>query len=291
MRSSLALGLLLLLGFGSVQLARPLVSVAARAQTTGVCGVNPGPPDPTSPAIIISAPHAGDVVHSPLAVQGQARVFEAVVSLALKDANGATIVAATTQSAAGAPALEPFATTLSFNVTQPTPACLWVFEASARDGSTINVVQTPLTLEPAASPGSGTASYAAGWNLVAGPAGTIFTGAVGPLYTYQAGDTAYEAVPGTTASVGGRGYWAYFTQPATVVLAGPSAPSASVPAPAGQWVMVGNPSATMPAHVSGADLLFGYDPASGGYAAITTLAPGHGAWAISFSGGTIGIAP
>src|SRR5206468_47255 len=105
--------------------------------------------------------------------QGRARVFEAVVSLALKDASGATITSGTTMAQQGAPALASYSTTLPFTVSQATPACLWVYEASARDGSPINVVQVPLTLL------SGTAAtsvrYAAGWNLVAGPAGMHFT--------------------------------------------------------------------------------------------------------------------
>jgi len=109
-------------------------------RAAAVCGANPDPPSAMRPAIVVSAPLPNAQSTSPLAVSGQARVFEAVVSLALKDAGGATIVAGTTQTQAGAPALAPFAAALSFNVTGVTPACLWVFEASARDGSPVNVV-------------------------------------------------------------------------------------------------------------------------------------------------------
>jgi hypothetical protein len=123
----------------------------AQVPDMGVCGPNPSPPDPANPAIRVDAPVPDQVLTSPLRVSGRARVFEAVVSLALKDAGGQTIAQGTAQAAGGAPALAPFDTSLSFSVQSETPACLWVFEASARDGSPINVVQVPLTLVPASA--------------------------------------------------------------------------------------------------------------------------------------------
>src|SRR5205807_5577995 len=56
--------------------------------------------------------------------------------------------------------------------------------------------------------------------------------------------SAYETLPNTAGVSGGRGYWAYFTTVTTVPLTGNGAPSASVRAAAGQWLMVGNPSPT-----------------------------------------------
>jgi hypothetical protein len=35
-----------------------------------------------------------------------------------------------------------------FTVTQETDACLWVYEASARDGQPIHVLQVPVRLQP-----------------------------------------------------------------------------------------------------------------------------------------------
>ena len=135
-----------------ILLVHPPAGPVAAAQVGGVCGPNPGPPNPADPAIRVSAPAPGARVTSPLQVSGQARVFEATVSLALLNAVGRTIAEGFTTAEAGAPALAPFSTTLAFTVTTETPACLWVFEASARDGSPINVVQIPLTLLPSAGP-------------------------------------------------------------------------------------------------------------------------------------------
>jgi hypothetical protein len=234
------------------------------------------------PVIVVSAPLPNAQSTSPLAVSGQARVFEAVVSLALKDAGGATIVAGTTQTQAGAPALAPFAAALSFNVTGVTPACLWVFEASARDGSPVNVVQVPLTLLPA-SP-SVPITYPAGWNMIGVPAGAIIPGPLGPLYTFQAGDTGYHAVQNLQP---GFGYWAFFATPATATLpfTGPLILTRTMPA--GQYIMVGNPGSAA-AILSGADVAYIYDPATG-YQQTDQIPPGEGAWVFSYAGGTLTI--
>src|SRR5437764_111119 len=61
--------------------------------------------------------------------------------------------------------------------------------------------------------------YRAGWNLVGGPAGTVF-GASGSLYSLAAGDTAYSPSAGDAAVSSGRGYWAYFPRDTTVALNG-----------------------------------------------------------------------
>jgi hypothetical protein len=116
----------------------------------GACQTNPSPVDSADPAIIVDTPSAGDSVTSPITVSGQALVFEAVVSLALYDADGSEISTATAMAADGTQ-LSDFSGTIDFSVTEDTPACLWVFESSAQDGSPRNVVQIELTLQPAAS--------------------------------------------------------------------------------------------------------------------------------------------
>ena len=135
------------------------------------------------------------------------------------------------------------------------------------------------------------AYYGPGWNLVAGPSGTSFAQADGPLYTFQAGDRAYELVPDTYPVTGGRGYWAYFDAPTAVPLAGTVSPSAPLVAPAGQWVMVGNPSSAATVSVYGADLVLRYDPFSASYLLAASLAPGQGAWAISLTEGVLYVGP
>lgn len=64
-----------------------------------------------------------------------------------------------------------------------------------------------------------------------------------------------------------------------------------VGAPAGQWVMLGNPSATQTLTVRGADAVFRFDPAANGYISTDSLAPGQGAWVLSSAGGTVTIGP
>jgi hypothetical protein len=147
-------------------------------------------------------------------------------------------------------------------------------------------------LTPAATSAAGpagTRTYSAGWNLVAAPAGSVFSQATDPLYTFQAGDTNYEAVPNSAGTTSGWGYWAYFPASATVALGSVSASSALVRAPAGQYVLIGNPSATEVASVRNADVLWAFDPMSGQYVSTAALAPGQGAWALSLAGATLRI--
>ena len=150
-------------------------------------------------------------------------------------------------------------------------------------------ITQPIGAAPSATPAGesapATAAVTAGWNLIAGPTGFAAPGATGPLYTYQAGDTAYEATPAGSPLQPGDGYWAYFAAPATLTLTAGSAQPLERPLPAGEWVMIGNPFTTN-ASVAGADTVDTY-AAAGGYQATTTLAPGQGAWAFSNAGGTL----
>lgn len=149
-------------------------------------------------------------------------------------------------------------------------------------------VQQNLTVGGAAA--SGSATYSAGWNLVGAPAGTVFSQASNPMYTYQATDTAYQTVPNTQPVSAGYGYWAYFTGTTTVTLSGTSSPQFATTIPAGQFVMVGNPSSTATVTVSGSDVVYTFDPVANNYVTTgTTLRPGQGAWVYSANGGTITI--
>lgn len=131
-------------------------------------------------------------------------------------------------------------------------------------------------------------TYHAGWNLVGAPDGTRFAGADGPMFTLQAGDDSYEALPPGTPATAGFGYWIYFPLARTVQLEDGAA-SVSLALPAGRWVLVGNPSGTQSATVRGADAVFAYDPLRG-YRPVLSLAPGEGAWAFSAGGGTLTLA-
>ena len=135
--------------------------------------------------------------------------------------------------------------------------------------------------------GDATVSYAAGWNMIAGPAGMAFSQAQNPLYTIQLGANQYTTQPNTQAVAAGAGYWAFFAQPTTVTLAGTSSTSASVQVAAGTYAFVGNSSATQTVTVSGADACFSYDPATNAYSIVSTLPPGHACAAFSTDGATV----
>lgn len=164
MKASIAGAILL-----AVLIATAVGASGVSAQSN-VCQTNPGPVDAADPSITVTAPAANAAVTSPIHVTGQARVFEAVVSLTLFDAAGDEVVSTTTMAAEGQ-TLSSFSTDVAFSVTSDTPACLWVFESSARDGSPVNVVQIPLTLRagglPVVGSGGGTAPASLVWLVAA----------------------------------------------------------------------------------------------------------------------------
>jgi hypothetical protein len=136
------------------------------------CGTNPSPVDASDPSIIVTAPVANASVTSPLHVEGQARVFEATVSLRLIRADG-TEAESTAQAAEGG-VLSDFSTDISFAASAQESACLWVYEVSAQDGSPRNVVQIPLTLNTAAGlPTTGSAAESSTTSQLAWFAGTL----------------------------------------------------------------------------------------------------------------------
>lgn len=96
--------------------------------------------------IKVSAPEAYTGVASPLTVQGEARVFENVVNLRLKDANGQTLVESTATAASpDVGQFGPFTASLTFTATPGTTGTLEVFTTSAKDGSEVDKVTLPVT--------------------------------------------------------------------------------------------------------------------------------------------------
>ncbi len=88
-------------------------------------------------------------VMSPLFVIGEVNYFEATYQIAIYDASGTPLVE--TFGTAQQPdivVIGPFSHDVVFAVSEPTPACLWVYEQSAQDGSPIHVGQVPLLLLP-----------------------------------------------------------------------------------------------------------------------------------------------
>jgi len=112
-----------------------------------VCQPNP---DPATPEFqVIDQPAAGDSVTSPVTISGRIVANEATFKVTIYAANGATIVDVTgmnEQTDVGQ--LAAFSIDVPFSVTEETNACIWVYEASAMDGSPIHVGQIPVTLSP-----------------------------------------------------------------------------------------------------------------------------------------------
>jgi len=166
-------------------------------------------------------------------------------------------------------------------------------QVPAIGGSAVSLNLTGPAAGTTPAAGTATATYAPGWNIVGGPAGTTFAQALNPLYTFPANNPSapnYQTVPNTQTLTPGQGYWAYFNSTTTVNLSGTATLLFSISIPAAQYIQIANPTTTN-VTVSGADIVYAYDPtvaASGQpYTAITTLKPGQGAWAYSNAGGTL----
>jgi hypothetical protein len=126
-------------------------AAATRAnQTTNVCAPNPSPATPDTNQV--DTPAAGARVSSPVTVRGRIAAFEATFRVAIFDGAGNTSADVQGMSSEGQ-TLAPFEVLVPFSATSEIPACMWVFESSARDGSPVNVVQIPITLLPATAAG------------------------------------------------------------------------------------------------------------------------------------------
>ena len=111
-----------------------------------VCQPNPDPA--TADDQVIDEPGADDIVTSPVTISGQVRAFEATYQIGIFDADGTIADTFGTAGPAEVGELAPFSIDVTFSVTEETPACIWVYEQSARDGSPIHVGQIPVTLSP-----------------------------------------------------------------------------------------------------------------------------------------------
>ncbi len=128
--------------------ATPEATPAETATAEGeVCLPNPDPV--TLDFQVIDQPSAGDTVTSPVTISGQVLAFEATYQIGIFDADGNPIVETFGTAGPGeAGVLAPFSIDVAFDVDEATPACIWVYEASARDGNPINVGQIPVTISP-----------------------------------------------------------------------------------------------------------------------------------------------
>jgi hypothetical protein len=101
------------------------------------------------PAIVVTAPVCGDQVTSPVLVEGTASVFEAALSIVVKDSLGQVLARADVLASEGAPARGTFSQELTFSLTGGAEAgTIEAFNTSAKDGSVQNLFSVPVILSP-----------------------------------------------------------------------------------------------------------------------------------------------
>ncbi len=112
------------------------------------CPLNPGPPHPVDPSMIVQRPGAGERLSGVVPVAGLARVFEGNVRIRILAADGDSLADTHTTAETGGPYFGAFAAQIPVTVAVETAACVQIFEDSVLDGSLINVVQIGVTLGP-----------------------------------------------------------------------------------------------------------------------------------------------
>jgi len=158
------------------------------------------------------------------------------------------------------------------------------------------IAGSPVQLNLTVTNGGGTTTggvsvtYQTGWNLVGGPAGMTFPQAAATLYTLPPGASNYSTISNQTGISAGSGYWAYFGSTTTVSITSAGTLPQSISVPANSYAMVGNPSNKV-VNVSGADVVYTFDPVQNSYSngTTTTLQPGQGAFVYSAAGATVTI--
>jgi hypothetical protein len=98
------------------------------------------------PTIFVERPGVGATLSSPFLVRGRATVFEATVSIDLLDADEQPLVETFATATMGAPGRGAFGKRIAYATNDDT-GWLVVYEASAKDGSHLNEVRIPVSLQ------------------------------------------------------------------------------------------------------------------------------------------------
>lgn len=101
-----------------------------------------------TPAILVESPTVGATVSSPARLEGSASTFEANLQIEILDSEGRVLVKDFATATTGAPERGTFDASLPFELDEPGPGKLVVYESSAEDGSRLNVVEIPVELAP-----------------------------------------------------------------------------------------------------------------------------------------------
>jgi len=98
------------------------------------------------PPILVAGPVIGQRVTSPVTVSGTADVFEATVSVRIRDARGAQIAATFTTATCGSGCRGRYSVAVRYSVGTPQRGTVEVYSVSAKDGSDQHLVRVPVTL-------------------------------------------------------------------------------------------------------------------------------------------------
>jgi hypothetical protein len=100
-----------------------------------------------APQILIESPLDGDVVEAPIRLRGTANVFEATVSIEVRDAEGDLVLETFTTATSGTGTRGTFDTDLRLRGASG-PLTITAFEASAEDGRPLHVVDVDVEASP-----------------------------------------------------------------------------------------------------------------------------------------------
>jgi spore germination protein GerM len=100
-----------------------------------------------TPQILVESPLPGDTITSPIQLRGTANVFEATVSIDVKDETGKVVLRTFTTATSGNGTRGTFDTTLALPG-RTGKVTVVAYESSAEDGRPLHVVEVPLTLAP-----------------------------------------------------------------------------------------------------------------------------------------------
>lgn len=100
------------------------------------------------PNVVLYAPNAGALVGSPFTIQGEARVFENVVNVRVRDAKGKVVLEDFTMTAAQDVGLfGPFSLDIFLPLLESPDVTLDAFWYSPKDGSELDIVSIPLKVK------------------------------------------------------------------------------------------------------------------------------------------------
>lgn len=120
-------------------------------EAVGGEGVSVDPPvgrpaiEEQTPQILVESPLPGDTVRSPIRLRGTANVFEATVSIDVRDANGKLVKRTFTTATSGNGTRGRFDTELAVPDHEGDVRVV-AYESSAKDGRPLHVVQVALAL-------------------------------------------------------------------------------------------------------------------------------------------------